>query len=68
MRIALENGDDAVELSLVAGLWMSEERMPVSFEFLWASEIPLVFGEGDRLSWPPPHRLCFRHGVGATSH
>ena len=67
MRIALENSDDAVELSLVAGRWMSEERIPVSFEFLWAAEIPLVFAEGSRPS-PPPRRLCFRHGVGATSH
>lgn len=35
MRVALRDGDDAVELSLINGTWFSEERRPVTFEFPW---------------------------------
>jgi len=55
MRIALEDGDDAVELRLVDGIWLSEERRPVSFGFLLRHEIPLVLT--DSVATPPSELL-----------
>lgn len=59
LRIALESAEDAVELSLLDGIWLSEENLPVSFEFLTATEIPLLHpeigphlaAEGTRAYW-----------------
>lgn len=45
MRIAMENCDDAIQLNRIDGNWFSEEAKPISFEFLWASEVPLLFPE-----------------------
>jgi hypothetical protein len=62
MRIAVEHGDDAIELTLVDGIWYSEDRKPVSFEFLGAPEIALVFSEnGGEL--PPRTYLLSGHAV-----
>lgn len=49
MRIALEHCDDAVELNLVDGDWLSEEGNSVSFEFLSGPEIHLLLPENGAL-------------------
>ncbi|HLY16760.1 MAG TPA: hypothetical protein VKR61_06025 [Bryobacteraceae bacterium] len=66
MRIAVEHCDDAVELSLVDGIWLSEERQPISFELLWAEEIPLVVPV-NRHQHHPPADLLSRYAVGNAS-
>ena len=42
LRVALQGGEDAVELTWADGTWWSEDSQPVSFEFLTASEIRLL--------------------------
>lgn len=65
LRLAVERCEDAVELNLTQGTWMSEEQEPVSFEFLEAHEIPLVFPEAaDQPYRFPPSPLWSLHGVG----
>jgi hypothetical protein len=65
MRIAVEHGEDAVELTLVDGIWYSESRTPVSFEFLGGVEIALVFSEnGGNLQ--PRTYLLSGHAVSDT--
>jgi len=62
MRIAWKGGDDAMELRLANGTWLSEEQERVSFGFLDAPEIPLVVPEN--LANPPPTEpLLSRHAV-----
>ena len=62
MRIAVEDGDDAVELTLVDGIWYSENREPVSFQFLVAPEIALIFSENGG-GQPPRTYLLSGHVV-----
>jgi len=62
MRIAMEHADDVVELSLVDGIWLSEECVPVSFEFLCATEIPALHPEYTAYS-PQAGYLLGRYGV-----
>ena len=40
LRVAIENGDDAVEFRLLNGRWFSEALDEVPFEFGLASEAP----------------------------
>lgn len=49
MRIALEHCGDAVQLREVEGSWWSEEQQPVSFDFLTAEEISLIFSQAPAL-------------------
>jgi hypothetical protein len=50
MRVALQQHDDIVELTLVNGVWVSDECEPVQVDFAWArTEKALALQEADCL-------------------